>query len=408
MPPRQPDQGRVDRLTDALVRSFDDRSAGVVELVRAPGRVNLIGDHTDYNDGFVLPVAIELDAWVAFRHRPDGLVRVVSNQLAGGGSFWIDEIDADPTAGRVAARAGNPDWVRYVEAVAWSLRESGLPLQGIDAVVDSSIPMRAGCGSSAGLELACALALTGSEHVVSTPVLAAVAHRAEREYMGLDRAGIADQFGSAAGREGKALLLDCRTLETRQVTMPHGLRVVVCDTGARVARDDATLREREAECARAVALLSERVVGLCSLRDLDAPTLRRYRSRLPAPIARRAEHVIGENARVLDAAVALGSSDLDELARLFGESHASLRDLFDVGSPAVEAMIGIASSVPGVIASRMTGPGLGGPTVHLVLEDAIPAFAAAVLDRYTAATGLEPHMYPVATADGAGRLLGGR
>jgi galactokinase len=408
MPPRKPDPGRVDRLSDALVRTFDDRSAaGGMEIVRAPGRINLIGDHTDYNDGFVLPVAIELDTWIALRPRKDGFVRVGSTGFDRGGSFWIDRLEPRDGAGAVEPAAANPDWVRPVEGVAWSLRESGLPLHGIDAVIDSAIPTGAELGSSAALELASALALTGSERLVAAPIIAAVANRAEREYLGLDRAGIADQFAGAAGREGRALLLDCRTLETRQVALPHGLRVVVCDTGSRVARDNAILREREAECARAVALLSERVVGLCSLRDLDAGTLRRHRSRLPEPVARRAEHVVGENARVLDAAVALGSSDLDELARLFADSHASLRDLFDVGSPAVEAMIGIAATVPGVVASRMTGRGLGGCTVHLVLEDAIPAFAAAVLDGYSARTGLEPHMYPVATADGAGRLLGG-
>jgi galactokinase len=407
MSPHRLDQGRVDRLAAVLERTFDQRSAvGGIELVRAPGRVNLIGDHTDYNDGFVLPAAVELDCWLAFRRRKDGLVRVVSTRFDRGGSFWIDDVEPAMTAGPGPARPPNPEWVRYVEAVAWSLRESGLPLQGIDGVVDSSLPMGVGLGSSAALELACALALIGGEHVVAAPILAAVSHRAEREYAGFDSAGIADQFAGAAGREGKALLLDCRTLETKQVTLPHGLRVVVCDTGARVARDNPVLKERRAECARAVALLSERVVGLCSLRDLDIGSLRRHRARLPDAVLRRAEHVIGENARVLDAAVALGSSDLDMIGRLFAQSHASLRDLFEVGSPAVEAMIEIAAGVPGVVASRMTGPGLGGCTVHLVLEDAIPAFAAAVLDRYSAITGLEPHMYPLATADGASRLIG--
>jgi galactokinase len=407
MPSHKPDQGRVDRIAGALERTFDQGSAaGGMELVRAPGRVNLIGDHTDYNDGFVMPVAVELDCWLAFRPRKDGLVRIVSTEFDRGGSFWIDDVEPRITAGPAAARAQNPGWVRYVEAVAWSLRESGLPLRGIDGVIDSSIPIGVGLGSSAALELACALALAGGDHVIAAPVLAAVAQRAEREYVGFEGAGIADQFAGATGREGRALLLDCRTLETKQVALPHGLRVVVCDTGARVARDHPILRERQAECARAVALLSERIVGLCSLRDLDTDSLRRHRARLPDTLLRRAEHVVGENLRVLDAAVALGSSDLDMIGHLFADSHASLRDLFEVGSPGVEAMVEIAASVPGVIASRMTGPGLGGCTVHLVLEDAIPAFAAAVVDRYATRTGLEPHMYPLATVDGAGRLIG--
>ncbi len=274
----------------------------------------------------------------------------------------------------------------------------------MDAVVGSNVPIGIGLGSSTALDVACAIALAGTERLVAAPVLAALAQRAEREYVGVD-AGIKDEFACAASREGKALLLDCRSLETKLIALPHGLRIVVCDTGSRAPRDHATFTRRRAECARAVALLSERIVGLCSLRDLDAASLKRHRSRIPEPLARRAEHVIAENARVLDAAVALASSDLDEVARLFAESHASLRDLYEVGSATVEAMVGIASSIPGVVASRMTGPGLGGCTVHLVLEDAVPAFAAAVNTRYGALTGLEPHVYPLTAVEGAGRLL---
>jgi galactokinase len=426
MPSRQPDPTRVERMMAALARTFPEQAdltaegspkaqpAGLTrprgtELVRAPGQVNLMGAHTDYNDGFVLPVALGLDCWLAFRRRSDGLVRIASCQFEEGGSFWIDDVDPRAAGGAAPAASGpGPgagSWVDYVAATAWSLRESGLPVHGLDGVIDSNVPIGVGLGSAAALELACAVALAGTDRVVAAPVLAALAQRAEREYVGVDR-GIMGQFASAAGREGKALLLDCRSLETKLIAMPHGLRVVVCDTGSRVSPDHATFRDRKAECARAVALLSERIAGLCSLRDLDPSLLKRYRSRLTETLARRAEHVIAENSRVLDAAVALGSADLDELARLFAESHASLRDLFDVGSPAVEAMIQIATSVPGVVASRMTGPGLGGLTVHLVLEDAVPALGAAIRESYTALTGLTAHIYPLATVDGAGRLLG--
>ena len=434
MPPHQPDPARVERLAAALAQTFPQRSpseAGVsgplagwaagrpspatngdlpdgagrfaIEVVRAPGRVNLIGDHTDYNDGFVMPVAIHLDCWLAFRRRADGLVRIVSDQLAGGGVFRIDDV-APPVWAGIDGEGRAPSWLDRVAAIAWSVRESGLSVCGLDAIVDSNVPIGIGLGSSTALEVACAVAFAGADRIVAAPVLASLAYRAEREYVGVE-AGIKDQFASAAGREGKALLLDCRSLETKLVAIPPGLRVVVCDSGSRMARDHATFRERRAECSRAVALLSERIVGLCSLRDLDAVSLKRHRSRLPEPLARRAEHVIAENARVLDAAVALATNDLDEVARLFAESHASLRDLYEVGSANVEALMGIASTVPGVVASRMTGPGLGGCTVHLVLEDAIPAFAAAVERRYAALTGLEPHVYPLATVDGAGRLL---
>jgi galactokinase len=407
MPSRQPDSRRVERLEGLLASVFADsptvQPRRAMELVRAPGRVILLGEHTDYNDGFALSVSIDLDCWVAFRRRTDGLVRIVSCQTGDGGSFWIDQIEPKATA-RSAARTNAP-WVEMVEAVAWSLRESGVPLHGIDAVLDSTIPMGIGLGASAALELACAQALCGTDRLVTAPVLAALAQRAEREYLGIDT-GIKDQFACAAGREERALLLDCRSLETKQVGMPRGLRLVVCDTGTHVDRDHATFRERRVECSRAIALLSERVVGLCSLRDLDAATLKRHRARLPDQVARRAEHVIAENARVLDAAVALGSSDLGEIGRLFAESHASLRDLYDVGSPEIEATMRIAATIPGVVASRMAGPGLGGCTLHLVLEDAVPALVAALGELRPAATGRAAGVYSLATADGAGKLLG--
>ncbi len=420
MPSRQPDNIRIARLEDLLASVFADSTGGqrrsAMELVRAPGRLILLGEHTDYNDGFALSVAIELDCWVAFRRRTDGLVRIVSCQTGDGGSFWIDQIEPKRSAGSDAATARegsaangttrpNPAWVDLVAAMAWSRRESGLPLHGMDAVLDSTIPMGIGLGSSAALELACAMALGGTDRLVTAPVLASLAQRAEREFLGIDT-GIKDQFASAAGREERALLLDCRSLETKQIGLPRGLSLVVCDTGTRADRDHATFRERRAECARAIALLQEQVVGLCSLRDLDAGTLKRHRSRLPDQLARRAEHVIAENGRVLDAAVALGSSDLAEIGRLFAESHASLRDLYEVGSPEVEATMRVASTVPGVVASRMAGPGLGGCTLHLVLEDAVPALMAALGDHRPAATGKAAGVYRLATADGAGKLLG--
>jgi galactokinase len=409
MPARQADPERIARIAAALAHAFPGeplgngseplRAAGV-ELVRAPGRVNLIGDHTDYNDGFVLSAAIELDCWLAFRPRPDGLVRLASCQSSTTASFWIDDVEPQLVGPRGDR---STDWADYAAGIAWSLRESGMPITGIDGVVDSIVPMGIGLGSSAALELACALALAGTDRIVAAPVLAALAQRAEREYVGVD-GGIKDQFASAAGRAGKALLLDCRMLETKVVALPPGLRIVVCDTGSRVRADHATFAERQAECARAVALLSERIPGLCSLRDLDAGTLRHFRYRLPERLARRAEHVVEENGRVLDAAVAFASSDLDEIARLFAESHASLRDLFEVGSARVEMMMEVAGSVPGVVASRMSGPGLGGCTIHLVLQDAIPALVAAVESRYPSLAGVEGHVYPLAAVDGAGRL----
>ena len=414
-------------LTAALETAYGPAadSAGV-RIVRAPGRVNLMGDHTEYGDGFVLPVAIELDTWIAFRRRGDGLVRAVSRHSSEVGSFRIDAPAPAPGRGNggvrgaagVAASAAGPAgaavttggaasvrWSDYVAGTAWSLREAALPIRGFDGVVDTTIPIGSGLASSAALELTSALALL-DDTVLSAPSLAALAQRAERDYLGVD-CGIVDQFASAAGREGRALLLDCRSLDFRYVSLPYGVRVVVCDTGSKRDPRSSVLDLRRAESARAVALLAERMPGLYSLRDLSSASLRRHRYLLPENLARRAEHVVSENARVAATAAALESGDLDELGRLFAESHASLRDGYEVSSAALDEMVEVARAIPGVVAARMTGPGLGGCTVNLVLADAVPALQAAVGREYDSRTGLRGRAYSVAVVDGAGRLATG-
>jgi galactokinase len=372
--------------------------------------VNLIGDHMDYNEGFAMPAAIELDTWIAYRRREDDLVRVVSRHSREGGSFSIDTVSPGaasspgpgPSLGPPPGAApGARRWSDYVAGTAWSLREADIPTYGFDGVVDTTLPIGAGLGSSAALELVSALALVGPSRVLAPPSLAALAQRGERDYMGID-AGIVDQLAGAAGRVDRALLLDCRSLDFRYVTMPFGVRVVVCDTGEKRDSRLSTYVTRRAECARAVALLAEQIPGLCSLRDLDAASLRRYRAILPENVAARAEHVVAENARVLEASSAMEAGDLDELARIYAESHTSLRDRYGVSSPALDAMVEVARAVPGVVAARMTGLGFGGCTVNLVLADAIPALQAAIGREYDGRTGLHGHVYPVAVVDGAG------
>jgi galactokinase len=398
MPQSQPDRRRVELLLAALESEFPgSRGSAPVEIVRAPGRVNLIGDHTDYNEGFVLPAAIELDTWIAFRRRVDGRVNIASRQSSESGSFWIDQLA--PTQGRAS------NWTDYVAGTAWSLREAALPVRGLDGVVDSTVPLGSGLSSSAALELASTLALLGGGHILASRAMAALAQRAEKDYVGVN-CGIMDQFASAAGRAGRALLLDCRSLDTRYVPLPYGLRVVVCDTGMPREVRTSTYNERRAECARAVALLSEKMPGLGSLRDLGITSLARYRAILPDKVARRAEHVVGENARVLASASAMETGDLDQLSRLFAESHQSLRDLYEVSAPALDTMVEVARGVPGVVAARMTGAGFGGCTVNLVLTDAVPALKAAVSREYDRRTGLRGHAYSVAVVDGAGPLAG--
>jgi len=440
------------RLEEALLAAFPDAGDAArpeIEFGRAPGRVNLIGDHTYYNDGLVMAAAIELDTWVAARPRRDGLVRVVSLQTPGTAEFWIDELAArSPGAGvattglaagpgvaaaragaalsagpGVAADAAAPApattapiaaWCNHIAAMAWSLHAAGLPVHGFDGVVDSALPRVAGLAWDSALELASAIALLAGERVVAAPSLAALAQRAQREFLGLE-GGIVGPFASAAGRAGRAILLDCRSMDGRYVVLPPNVRIVVCDTGAPPEPGApaepgalpgrpsvAVFHDRRAECGRAVALLAEELPTVASLRDLDTATLRRHRHLLPETLARRAEHVVAENERVEATAAAMAAGNLNEIGRLFAASHESLRDLFEVGSPALDAMVEIALAVPGVVAARMTGLGFGGCTVNLVREEAAPALAQAVADEYPRRTGLTPRVYSVAAVDGAG------
>ena len=406
------DRGRIAKLIAALDAEYGPATgmggaSAPVEMVRAPGAVTLIGDQTDYNEGFVLSAAVELETWIVFRRRRDGNVRVASQASSRTGSFWIDDLAPDPegrTAGGAASShpAPPPIWSDYVAATAWSMREAALPIRGFDGFVDSTIPTAIGFSPASALELASAVALlTGGG--TTAPALAALAQRAERDFLGLN-SGIVDQYTSAAGREGRALLLDCRSLDARYVPLPFGLRLVVCDTGSDGEASRAAYEARRAECARAVALLAERIPGLCSMRDLDAAALRRNRAVLPHGMARRVEHVISENGRVVETAAALEAGDLDGLGRIFAASHASLRDRYQISTPALDVMVEVASATPGVVASRMTGGGLGSCTVNLVLADAVPALEAAVSRQYTRRTGLTGKVYPVAIVDGAGPI----
>jgi galactokinase len=416
MAPPKPDRDRIENVTASLVEAWGPAAASIpTRIVRAPGSVTLMGDHTELNEGYVLPAAVEQDTWIAFRPRRDGLVRVVS-RVAGNagvpGSFWIDALE--PDLGRSGASGlgapgigpGSGSWSDYVAGAAWSLREASLPVRGFEGVVDTRLPIGIGMASSAALGVASALALLGGGHVLSGPALAAIAQRGERDYVGVD-SGIVDHMASAAGREGRAMLLDCRSLEVRHVPLPYGIRVVICDTGTRGETRSPELLARRADCARAVALLSERLPGLCSLRDMDSASLRRHRALLPERAALRAEHVISENARVLATATALEAGDLDQLGRLFAESHASLRDLYEVSSPVLDTMVEVVGGVPGVVASRMTGPGFGGCTVNLVLSDAVPALKAAVSGEYERRTGLSGRVFPAELVDGAGQVSTG-
>jgi galactokinase len=377
------------RLAGIEPAAADDPTA--VRIVRAPGRVNLIGEHTDYNDGFVLPAAIDLEIRIAYLPTADGrveLTRADTRQRAG----------FDLTA--IGRRRGT--WIDYPAGTAWALAENGLATHGLRGVVVSDLPAGAGLSSSAAIELASAWALLGDAATGIGPMrLAQLARRAENAYVGAN-VGLMDQFASACGIEGGALLLDCRSLEHRAVTLPEDVVLVICDTGSKRRLVASEYNARRAQCEAAVATLARTDPAVRSLRDVTEAMLPAAERRLEPVVFRRVRHVVTENARVESTIAAFAAGDLDSVAAAFAASHASLRDDYEVSSPGLDAMVDIAAGVPGVLASRMTGAGFGGSTINLVRPAAVAALREAVAARYRARTGLEPTVRVVRPAAGAG------
>ena len=382
-----------DRMVDELQRRHPGQ--GPIELVRAPGRVNLIGEHTDYNEGFVLPVAIDLEVTIALRPAPGRRVELTSLDL--------DETDGFALDGLVPREHGQGHWIDYPAATAWALGEAGFEVRGFQGVIRSTVPIGSGLASSAAIELASAWALMepAVSSVVPASQLAQICQRAEVEYVGV-KSGIMDQFSSAAGQAGHAILLDCRTLEARAVPLPVGLAIVVANTSSPRRLEASAYNERVAECQEAVRIIAQREPGVRALRDVDPEMLARHRDRMGAVVGRRAEHIVEENRRVHRLVAALEAGDRPEVGRLMAASHASLRDLYEVSSPELDAMAEIAWSVPGLVGARMTGAGFGGCTVNLVEEDAVEALRDAIRERYPPRTGLIPVVHVARAVDGAG------
>jgi galactokinase len=359
-----------------------------VRVVRAPGRVNLIGEHTDYNLGFVLPVAIDLETWIASVPSGDGGVRLTSLQL--GESVTFDVNDPGPHRDR---------WTDYVAGVAWALGEGGVPLRGVTGVVDTTIPLGSGLSSSAALELAAAWTLAQDvPPAMESMGLAQAAQHAENDYVGV-RCGLMDQFASTFGRAGHALLLDCRSLEHRAARLPEGYALVVLDTSSPRRLDASAYNARRAQCERAAAALE-----VASLRDVTPPMLGRLARLVDEEAVRRCRHVVEENARVLETVKALEAGDMTKVGRLFAESHSSLRDLFEVSSPELNTLVDLASAVPGVVAARMTGAGFGGCTVNVVEKGAVDRLHEAFVREYPRRTGRHAGFYVVEAVDGAGTV----
>ena len=381
----------VDRLV-ALEPTVVDPAT--ILAVHAPGRVNLIGEHTDYNEGLVMPVAIDRGITLVLVPTDDRRVTITLADTGETATFDLDAIG--PRRGR---------WLDYVEGTAWSMTEAGLPTRGVRAILGSDLPQGAGLSSSAALELAAALAMSpGGEPTVDRMRLARVAQRAENAYLGV-QSGLMDQFASAHGVADGALLLDCRSLEYRTVPLAlDDVALVVADSGSPRRLDRTGYNERHQQCDAAVAAIARAHPSVRRLRDVTPEMLASTVPGLEPVLARRARHVVEENARVIDAAEAFAAGDHARVGRLFSESHASLRDLYDVSSPELDALVETAMDVDGVFGARLTGAGFGGCTVNLVRRDAIEALAEAISDRYARRSGLTPRVFEVTPSAGARRI----
>jgi galactokinase len=373
-------------LREHAIQEFEKRHGGPPAfVVRAPGRVNLIGEHTDYNDGFVMPMAIDRAMWIALRPRTDRRVVGFSLDLDQIVDFGLVSIDDE--------RAG---WGDYVKGVAWALQDAGYELHGWEGVVTGDIPIGAGLSSSAALEMASIRAFAAVSGFAWEPAKAAkIGQRAENEWVGVS-CGIMDQLISAAGVDDHALLIDCRSLEMRPVPLPSGTSVIVLDTTTRRGLVDSVYNERRAQCEDAA-----RFFGVPALRDVNLDQFRAREEELGDPTRRRARHVVTEDARTLNAVEAMRRGDALTLGGLMNASHVSLRDDFEVSSHELNVIVECAQRENICYGARMTGAGLGGCAVALVRADAAAAFSGAVADCYEQATGLAPNVYLCSATNGA-------
>ncbi|MGH9406359.1 MAG: galactokinase [Terriglobia bacterium] len=360
-------------------------------VIAAPGRVNLIGEHTDYNEGFVLPAAIDRYCWYAGGKRDDRLVRAFAEDFSESAEFALD---APPVGGM-------PRWSQYLQGISLLIEQSGQLLCGADLVLGGDVPREAGLSSSAAVEMGAVAFWKKLIPFDAAPVsLVKLAQRAERDFVGVP-CGIMDQFVSGLGRKGHALFLDCRNLEHRQVPLGGNTKIVVCNSGVKRSLSQSEYRVRTAQCAQAVERLRASGLAVNSLRDVRCDDLGRAQDVLEGVLLRRARHVVTENQRVLRAVRALEAEDLADFGGLMNQSHASLRDDYEVSSQELDKLVELAQAQPGVYGARMTGAGFGGCTVNLVRSEAAESFVEAVGDGYQKALGLKAEIYLLETADGA-------
>jgi galactokinase len=373
---------RTQALLDEFQRAFQ---AAPALMAVGPGRVNLIGEHTDYNDGFVLPVAIKRDIRVALRPRADRRVRVYSLEYDEWYEFDLDHLAFDQQV----------LWANYVQGVAWALAELGLTLAGFDGVISGNVPRASGLSSSAALEVATAtafLAASGLRDALDGVQIALASQRAENQFVGVN-CGIMDQFISVLGQEGHALLIDCRSLAYRLISFPSQGALVIGNTKASRSLAGSAYNERRRQCEDGVARLQTVLPEIRALRDVTSAQLEAHRDLLDPVVYRRCRHVVAENERVLQTVAALEQDDLAAVGALMDASHASLRDDYEVSSPALDTMVEIMRGVDGCYGARLTGAGFGGCAIALVQPGQEQAMADAIYEKYPKAANLWPEVY---------------
>jgi len=374
-----------------VLKRFKELFGTEAAVYRAPGRVNLIGEHTDYNEGFVLPAAIDFYCWVAVGSRSDGKIVLYSENFQ-------QEAEAD-LGDLWSVRTGT--WADYPFGVAWALKEAGYRLNGASVYIFGEVPLGSGLSSSAAIEVAVACALQANSHnEINRTTLALTCQRAENEFVGA-RCGIMDQFVSCNGRGGHALLIDCRSLEHQVLPLPPEIRLIVCNTMVKHEHSASEYNIRRSECEEGARRLGTVLPGIRALRDVTTEQLEENRRVLTEALYRRCRHVISENGRVLRTAEGLKRGDIRPIFQLMKDSHESLRNDFEVSCPELDLMVEIASAIPGVHGARMTGGGFGGCTINLVEASATKSFQEHVEVEYGAATGLHPEILICEASEGA-------
>jgi galactokinase len=386
----------LDTVTEQYKKAFGGKSPEFV--VRSPGRVNLLGEHVDYNDGWVLPAAIDRATYLAVSKCNSALVSIGALDLNESVTFRVTETASkQDVAGKPL-----PDWALYPAGVAHLLGEAGLTVSGLDGVFTSDVPRGAGLSSSASVELAFAVAwreLGGwSKNGME---LAQLSQRAENDYVGVN-CGIMDQFACANGQSNHALLLDCRSLDWQPVPLPDDVAIVIADTMKRRELGKSEYNNRRAACEEAARTLGNILPGVKALRDVSVADFEKYAHLLDPLVAQRARHVVEECDRTIKAVDALKRNDITAFGVAMNESHRTLRDLYEVSCPELDAMVSAAQSLEGCYGARLTGAGFGGCAVALVANDSAESFKTELAKRYEAATGIKPEIYVCKASAGTG------